>query len=75
MFNEEQIEFLKAQAQTKEGQKWIETIKAIANSLYYSKGISAEDIRPRQIAAELLEKLVATAETEDKKPRQGNEYI
>jgi hypothetical protein len=75
LFNDEQIEFLTGQAQTKDGQKWLEIIRATIDHLYYSKGVAPEDIKSRQIAAETLERIIAWGETNENKPRANKDYL
>jgi len=66
-------QFLKDQAETVEGQKWIKFIEEYVNLLYNVKGIPLENVLARQQAAEHLEKIVA--HSQDKKPNpRNNEY-
>lgn len=75
MLEDNQIQFLKDQTQTPEGQKWFGILKSIIDSLYYSKGIAPEDVVIRQKAAEALEKILFKAALIENKPKKINEYI
>jgi hypothetical protein len=75
MITPEQKEYLQGQSETKEGKKWLELLRAIADKLYYSKGVALEDVKPRQIAAGILENIVTIAEEKEHKPKQNNEYV
>ena len=62
MLKDEQKQFIVSQVKTDAGQEWLKIHKDLVEALYSSRGINSEDIKPRQIAAEIIEQeLVKTA--------------
>lgn len=69
----EEIQFIKNQKDTDEGQKWLKFLEGYIEKLYNVKGVPLEKVLSRQQAAEHLEKIIAHSKDEPPKLR-NNEY-
>jgi hypothetical protein len=70
---EEQIQFIKDQRDTIEGQKWLKFLEDYIQGLYNMKGVPLDQVLSRQQAAEHLEKLIVHSKDKTPIPR-NNEY-